>query len=243
MTSAPLALVTGSAVRVGRAIARSLGEAGFDLVLHANASRAAVSSLAAELRSLGRQATVEIADLALPREVDALAARIRALSRPLDLLVHNAALFEKVAFPEIDRDRYRRMQAVNVEAPFFLTQGLLPALLAAPAPLVVHVADIAGERPIPGFSHYAVSKAALLMLARSLAVELAPQVRVNAISPGTVAFPEGLEEATRARLRRLVPLGREGRPEDVARAVLYLVDADYVTGQVLTVDGGRSCRL
>jgi pteridine reductase len=158
----------------------------------------------------------------------------------LDVLVHNAGLFEKLAFEAIDADRYRRMQAVNVEAPFFLTQALLPALRAASG-VVIHLTDIGGERPIPGYAHYSVSKAALIMLTRALAAELAPSVRVNAVSPGTVIFPEDFDEATRAAFLARIPLGREGDGADVAKAVLFLVrDAPYVTGQVLAVDGGRS---
>jgi pteridine reductase len=136
------------------------------------------------------------------------------------------------------------MNAVNVDAPFFVTQGLLPALQAAANPCVVHVTDIAAERPIGGYAHYSVSKGGLVALTRALAAELAPHVRVNAVAPGTVVFPEDFDEATRARFLAKIPMKREGSAADVAKAVRFLVcDAPYVTGQILAVDGGRSAVL
>jgi pteridine reductase len=240
----PLALVTGAGIRVGRAVALALAHAGHDLLLHANASRGPLEEVAREVRALGRTAHLYTADLSSPEAVDALGREVAAAHPALDVLVHNAGLFEKVPFGDIGREAYRRMQAVNLEAPFFLTQALLPLLRAAPAPHVVHVGDVAGERPIPGYAHYSVSKAGLLMLTRALAVELAPHVRVNAVSPGTVAFPPDFSEAARAGVLARIPLKREGSVEDIARAVVFLTrDAPYVTGHVLNVDGGRSSGL
>lgn len=238
----PRALITGAGIRVGRAIALALGRAGFDLDLHANRSRDAAASVARELEALGRAARVHQVDLSREGGPAELAAAVGPA--PLDALVHNAGLFERVPFAEVTRAQWRTMQAVNLEAPFFLTQALLPALAAAPSPAVVAIGDIGGERPEHAYAHYAVSKAGLLMLVKALAVELAPHVRVNAVSPGTVVFPEDFDEATRARYLARIPLAREGTAEDVARAVLYLVrDAPYVTGEVLKVDGGRSAIL
>lgn len=237
----PTAFITGAGVRLGQATALALARAGYDLVLHANRSRVALDSVATEARALGRRVETVLADLSQPSAVDALARTVAASAPRLDVLVHNAGLFEAVPFERIDREQYRRMQAVNLEAPFFLTQALLPNLRAARPAAVVHVADIAGERPLPGYAHYSVSKSALLMLTRALAAELAPDVRVNAVSPGTVLFPEDFDAETRARFLARIPLGREGSAEDVARTILFLVrDAPYVTGQALAVDGGRS---
>ena len=237
----PTALVTGSGVRLGRAIALALAEAGFECLLHANLSREAVEQVAVEVRAFGRQAHVLVADLATEEGQCALARDALALAPRLDALVHNAGLFEKVDFERVERAEWRRMLTVNLEAPYFLTQALLPALRAAGMATVVHVTDIAADRPIGGYSHYSVSKAGLAMLTRALAVELAPAIRVNAVAPGTVLFPEDYDDATRARFLARIPLHREGRPEDVARAVVFLVkDAPYVTGQVIAVDGGRS---
>ncbi len=240
----PLALITGAGRRLGRVLALALGREGYDLALHAHRAREALAPLAAELRASGRQVWIYPADLEQAEAVERLAEAVRVDHAALDLLVHNAGLFEAAPFEAITRSAYRRMQAVNAEAPFFLTQRLLPLLRAAPAPQVVHLADIAGERPLPGYAHYSVSKAAVVMLTRALAVELAPKVRVNAVAPGSVAFPEDFDAATRARFLSRIPLGREGSFEDVAAAVVYLAShAPYVTGQVLAVDGGRSVGL
>ena len=239
-----VALVTGAGIRVGAAIARALGRAGYDLVLHANRSKADVDKVAAEIRSWGRHVEVRTADLSDPAAVDRFGDELRRMLPVLDVLVHNAGLYERLAFADIDRGAYARMQRVNVEAPFFLTQALLPSLRAAADPAVIHLTDIAGERPEAHYAHYCVSKAALLMLTKALAIELAPAIRVNAVSPGTVAFPEHFDAATRAAYLAQIPAGREGHPDDIARAVVFLVrDAPYVTGHVLNVDGGRSVRL
>ena len=238
------AFITGAGIRVGSAVARALGRAGYDLALHANRSGDSVEALAEEFRALGRRVTVHAADLSRPEAVDDLGARVREAHPALDVLVHNAGLYEAIPFGAITRARYQTMLGVNLDAPFFLTQALLPSLRAGTSPLVVHLTDIAGERPVSGYAHYSVSKAGLIMLTRALAVELAPHVRVNAISPGTVAFPENFDAAEREATLQRIPMGREGSVEDVARAVLFLArEAPYITGQVLAVDGGRSAQL
>ena len=238
------AFVTGAGVRIGEAVARALGAAGFDLALHVHRSLGPLEVLAREMRALGRRVTLYTADLSRADEVEALGARVRADHAALDVVVHNAGLYAPVPFEAITREHYRTMLGVNLDAPFFLTQALLPLLRAGQQPLVVHITDVGGERAVGGFAHYSVSKAALIMLTRALAVELAPHVRVNAVSPGTVAFPEGLDVAAREALLQRVPLGREGRVEDVARAVVFLArEAPYITGQVIAVDGGWSARL
>lgn len=238
------AFITGAGIRIGSAVARALGRAGYDLALHANRSVTPLEALAEELRGLGRQVSLYSADLSNPQEVDALGARVRADHPALEVLVHNAGLYERVPFESITREQYRTMLSVNLDAPFFLTQALLPSLRAAAQPLVVHLGDIGGERAVSHYAHYSVSKAALIMLTRALAVELAPHVRVNAVSPGTVAFPESFDAAAREAVLRLIPMGREGSVEDIARMVVFLArEAPYVTGQVLAVDGGRSAQL
>ncbi len=235
----PLALVTGAGVRVGRAIALALADAGFDLVLHANRSRRELDGVAAEARRRSRTATAVFADLGAAEGTSELVRAVAAVSPRLDVLVNSAGLYERVPFAALTRAQVERMMRVNVEAPLFLVQGLLPLLRAAPSPCVVNVTDVAVARPYAGYAHYMVSKAALEELTKALAVELAPEVRVNAVAPGTVAFPEDFDAPKRARILARVPAGREGTPEDVGRAVVYLVrDAPYVTGHTLTVDGG-----
>lgn len=238
------ALVTGAGKRLGLEAARALARRGFDIVAHVNGSAEGAHALREELEAIGRRTHVVQADLANAEGQSALVAATKACTETLDAIVHNAGIFERVPFAEIDRDRYHRMQAINCEAPFFVTQGLLGELRAAESACVVHVTDIAAERPLPAYAHYSVSKASLLMLTRALAVELAPAVRVNAVAPGTVMFPEDFDEATRARFLARIPLAREGSASDVAAAVAYLVcDAPFVTGQVIAVDGGRSVAL
>lgn len=240
----PSALVTGAGIRIGRATARALAEAGFDLALHAHGSTQQLESLRQELAGLGRRVECFRADLSDADDVARLAREVAEKFPALDALVHNAGIFERVAFGDITRAQYRRMMAVNLDAPFFLTQGLLPQLRAARAPCVVHVTDIGGERALSHYAHYGVSKAGLLMLTKQLAVELAPHVRVNGVSPGTVAFPPDFTPEQQASVLRRVPMAREGTVEDIARAVVFLVTAaPYVTGQVIAVDGGRSAAL
>lgn len=240
----PTAVVTGAGIRIGKAIALALAEVGYDLALHVHRSTEGAEEVAGKARALGRSATVYRADLGAPRELEALAATLREAHPAIDVLVNNAGIFERVAFEEISREQYHRMMGINLEAPFFLTQALLPALRATPRPLVVNLTDIGAERAESHYAHYSASKAGLIMLTRALAVELAPQVRVNAISPGTVVFPEDFDEAARQATLARIPLGRVGSAEDVARVVVFLArEAPYVSGQVIAVDGARSAQL
>lgn len=179
-----------------------------------------------------------MSDLSTESGVEALAAAAHSRGT-LDVLVNNAGIYESTPFVRTTRAELARTLAVNLEAPFFLTQALLPLLLAAPAPCVVNVTDVAVRRPYPRYAPYLVSKAGLTMLTKALALELAPRVRVNAVAPGTVAFPEDFDPEKRARILARVPLGREGSPDDIGRAVVFLVrDAPYSTGHVLDVGGG-----
>jgi pteridine reductase len=157
----------------------------------------------------------------------------------LDVVVHNAAIFEQVPFEQITRAQYERMQKINLEAPFFLTQGLLPALKKARAPVIVHIVDNAAERPMNKYAHYMLSKAGIAMLTKALAVELGPHVRVCGVAPGAVAFPESWSDEQKQQILKRVPLQRAGSPEDIARAVRFLVENDYLSGLIVPVDGGR----
>lgn len=238
------ALVTGAGVRLGREIALTLAGAGFDLVLHYNRSQDSAEQLALQIRALGREASLIQADLGATSGCEALVSAVKARWGGVDVLVNNAAIWERRALGQIDAAAWDRMQAINSRAPFLLTVGLLDGLQNSALPgggAVVNITDIGGERPPPGFTHYVVSKAALIMLTRAMAIELAPRVRVNAVSPGPVMLPEGTSPADREAILATVPMGREGSAADIARAVRYLVlDAPYVTGHVLAVDGGRS---
>ncbi|HYO70133.1 MAG TPA: SDR family oxidoreductase [Archangium sp.] len=240
----PTAVVTGAGIRLGKAIALALAEVGYDLALHVHRSTEGAEEVATRARALGRTATVHRANLGDPKELESLAASLRQAHPAIDVLVNNAGIFERVAFEDITREQYHRMMGINLEAPFFLTQALLPALRAAPQPLVVNLTDIGAERVVSHYAHYTPSKAGLIALTRALAVELAPRVRVNAISPGTVIFPEDFDEAARQDMLARIPFGREGSAEDVARVVVFLArEAPYISGQVIAVDGARSAQL
>ena len=238
--SAPRALVTGAGIRVGRAISLALAESGFDLVLHYRSSALPAQTLADEIRALGRQAAVVQADLATTAGCQHLIEH----TGPIDVLVNNAAMYTAVPFEALTADQWDHMQAVNCRTPALLTQGLLPHLRASRCNgggLVVNIGDIGGERPAPGYAHYSVSKAGVLMLTRALAVELAPEVRVNSVSPGTVLAPEDLSEEILDGIRKTIPAGRFGSAEDIARTVVFLAtQAPYITGQDIAVCGGRS---
>ena len=239
--SRPAALVTGAARRIGAAIARCLHAAGYDLVLHCHASVSEAHALAVELEST-RPGSVRVhaADLADVAALPALVAACTDAYGRLDALVNNASGFFATPLAEATPAQWDALFAANARAPFFLAQAAAPHLRAAQG-AIVNLVDIHGERPLRGHAAYGASKAALAFLTRALALELAPEVRVNAIAPGAILWPEdGKDEAAKAALLARTPLGRTGTPEEIAGAALWLLrDAGYTTGQVLRLDGGR----
>lgn len=238
------ALVTGGAVRLGRAIANALGDAGWDVAFSYRSSADAARTLVADLDAAGVRGLSLQADLATVEGVHAVADGVTRAWGGVDLVVHNAAAWERVPFDHLDASRWDAMLALNLRAPALLTRALLPGLRASTLDgggLVVNVGDIAADRPVPGYAHYCASKAGLHLLTRALAVELAPEVRVNAIAPGTVIVPETLDHESLEAIRATIPAGAFGTGADVAAVVLFLATAaPYVTGQVWAVDGGRS---
>ena len=242
----PVALVTGSARRIGAAIARALHAAGYDLALHCRSSRAELEVLAGELEARRPGSTLVLqADLAEFDRLPELVAHAVGRFGRLDALVNNASSFQPTPLGAATPAQWDALFASNARAPFFLAQAAAPHL-AATRGAIVNLADIYGERPLRGHALYCMAKAALLMATQSLALELAPAVRVNAVAPGAILWPEaGPEgeakgEAAKAALVARTPLARIGTPEEVAAAVLWLLrDAGYVTGQVLRLDGGR----
>lgn len=233
-----VALVTGAGVRVGRAIATALADAGCAVVVHHHRSARPAAALVRSLVDRGGAACSVQADLGVRGEPERVVREALAWRGRLDLLVNSAAAFERRAFVDIDDDALERMLAVNLLAPFRLTRAAVPALTRRRG-LVVNILDVAAFHAWRGYAHYGAAKAGLAMLTRILAVELAPRVRVCGIAPGTVAFPPDYDPEARRRVVANIPLGRVGRPEDVAQAVLYLANAPYVTGSVIAVDGGR----
>jgi pteridine reductase len=236
-----VALVTGSGRRVGRAIATALASRGCHLVLHYRTAAAEARALAAEAARLGVKAVPAGADLADPAAAAPLVRAAEEAFGRLDILVNNAAIFPRTPLGEVTAEAWDAILAVNLRAPFLLAQAAAPLMLRGGGGRIVNLADISAERPFPGYIPYCVSKAGLIALTRGLARALAPDVLVNAIAPGTVLWPEDYPVEARERELRRTPLQRTGTPEDVARAVLFLLEgADFVTGQVLALDGGRS---
>ncbi|MEG3193191.1 pteridine reductase [Lysobacter sp. D1-1-M9] len=241
MPPAPVALVTGSARRLGAAISRALHTAGFDLALHYRNSREEVESLAAELERARAGSTLilqaELADI--ERVPELVASTARHFGR-LDALVNNASGFSPSPIGQATPAQWDALFASNARAPFFLAQAAASHLRESGG-AIVNLTDIYGERPLHEHTIYCMAKAALLMATRSLALELGPRVRVNAVSPGAVLWPENsTDTAAHDALLARTPLARTGTPEEVAEAVRWLLqDASYSTGQVLYLDGGR----
>ncbi|HET9986760.1 MAG TPA: SDR family oxidoreductase [Longimicrobiales bacterium] len=234
-----MALVTGGARRVGRALSLALAEAGADLVVGYHRSASDADTLVEEVRALGRRAVAVQGDVASKTDVDALVRACEAAFGRLDILVNNAAGFESAPFLEITEEEWDRVMAVNLKGPFLLSQAATPLLRAHGDGIIVNIADLAGLQAWPGYAHHGASKAGLIHLTRVAARALAPEIRVAAIAPGTVLPPETFTEEQVYKLREAIPLKRIGSPDDVAEALLYLVRSDFVTGIVIPVDGGR----
>ncbi len=240
-------LVTGAGRRIGATIARVLHAAGGRVVLHCHRSRREAEALAAELNAARPASAAVVAANLL--DAQALAGLVEAAAGAfgrLDALVNNASSFHPTPLEELSGDDWEDLVGTNLRAPLFLAKAAAPRLRAARG-AIVNIVDIHAERPLGGFVVYSVAKAGLAGLTRALAVELAPEVRVNGVSPGAILWPEEGEHFSAAEQGRIVahtPLARTGTPEDVAGAVKYLLfDAPFVTGQILAVDGGRSIRL
>lgn len=231
-------LVTGAGKRVGAAIALAFGKAGARVALHYNASAAGAEAVAREIRASGGQADLFQADLFSREQARALAADVLAALGGLDVLVASAANFDRVAVDEIADADWDRAIALNVTSPFVLAHSLTPALRDAQG-AIVFITCTSATKPYAHYLPYVVSKGAVKQLMRTLALELAPAVRVNAVAPGTVVPPEGLSSTELAALADRVPLKRLGSAEDVARAVLFAATAKSLTGTELVVDGGR----
>ena len=235
----PVALVTGAGRRVGARIARELHAAGMSVAVHCHRSREDAERLreAFEAARPG-SATVVAADLLEAGAAEAVVAAAEERWGRLDVLVNNASSFYPTPIGEVTEAEWRDLVGSNLAAPFFLAQAAAPLLRAARG-CIVNIADVYGHRPLAGHPVYSAAKAGLVMLTRSLALELGPEVRVNSISPGAVLWPEN-EDPERRRIIDTIALKRSGDPGDIARAALFLVrDAPYVTGQDLAVDGGR----
>lgn len=240
--SRPVALITGSAKRVGAAIARSLHADGYDVALHYRRSGTEMQALVAELETARAGSTLALqADLCeFDRLAEIVAATVGRFGR-LDALVNNASAYYATPLGTVTPQQWDELFASNARAPFFLAQAAAPHLKAAGG-AIVNLADIYAQRPLAGHSVYCMAKAALAMMTQALARELGPEIRVNAIAPGNVLWSENpLKAETLDIVRERTALQRQGSPEDIVSAVRWLLTGNrYITGQIVAIDGGRS---
>ena len=237
-----VALITGGAHRLGASMARLLHAQGMKLVIHYLHSEDAAHALQKALH-VSRPESVMLVrgDLNHSEKLlkNLVFETVESFGR-LDVLINNAARFYPTPVGETTEAQWNDMIGTNLKAPFFLSQAVLPHLKKANG-CIVNIADIYGDRPLAKHTLYSVAKSGLIMLTKSLAREFGPEVRVNAIAPGAILWPEtGLDEMSKQRIISRAPLKRSGTPEDIARTALFLIrDAEFITGQVLVVDGGR----
>lgn len=234
------ALVTGAAVRVGRAIAFALADAGADVAVHYRSAKAQADGVVEAVRSMGRRSVAVGADLEDPEECRrTVREAIRDLGS-LDLLIHSAANFHRASLAETDERLWDSAMNLNARAGYLLAREAAATLRECRGRVVL-ISDFLARDPARHYLAHAVSKAAVEGLVRALAVELAPEVSVNGVAPGTVLVPEGTSQEDAEKLARRVPLRRNGDPDDVARTVLFLCAGPaFITGQVIAVDGGKS---
>lgn len=231
--------MTGAGKRVGAAIARLLGAQGMRVGVHYHASREGADETCAAIRAAGGEAVPLEADLMQRGEAHRLVDEAVEKLGGLDLLVASAANFDRIPFDDVDLAAWDRAMRLNLEVPFAMTHRARTALREARGS-VVFITCSSTTTPYRNYLPYVVSKGGLRQMMRALALELAPDVRVNAVAPGTVLPPEDMDAKVVSRLTRRIPLGRVGAAEDVADAVLYLARAPFVTGQEIVVDGGRT---
>lgn len=242
MSTAPRALITGAARRIGACIARRLHQQGYDLILHYRQSSTDAEQLRDELNRQRADSCICLqADLNDMHAVEQLAQAVRQQG-PLSLLVNNASTFYPTPLQQAAQSDWDQLINSNLRGPFFLSSALAP-LLEASEGSIVNLVDVHAEKGLGGYPIYSIAKAGVKMMTLSLARELAPAVRVNGVSPGAILWPEAdaeMDDAARQAILDKVPLQRTGRPEDIAEAVAFLASAGYITGQILAVDGGRS---
>lgn len=237
-----VALVTGAGHRLGRAIALALADRGMRVAVHCHRSREAAEATVQEIQGRGGEAMVFQADLGDTAAAAGLPGLVAARFGALDVLVNSAGVMIRATVEETTTALWDQVLDLNLRAPFLVSQAALPWLRPAKG-RIVNLADVGGMEPWPGYAAHSVSKAGMVMLTRVLARALAPEITVNAIAPGAVLPPDDWDDTARAHLVRTTPLQRLGDPSDVTAALLYLLErGDYVTGEVLVVDGGRLLR-
>jgi len=244
VTAAPVALITGGAQRIGAEICRQLHSRGYRIIIHYRHSSAAAEQLRDTLNDLrANSATAIAADMTSLAEVQVLADTALAVWQRVDVLVNYASGFYPTPMGEATEVDWDALMGGNLKGPFFLSQALAPALRDS-AGCIINLVDIYAKNPLPSHSIYCMAKAGVMMMTQSLALELAPNIRVNGISPGNILWPEHASaywEQEKQALTERVPLKREGEAGDIAKTAVFLAaDAPYITGQIIAVDGGRS---
>lgn len=241
-----VALVTGAARRIGAEIAKTLHEAGFNIVLHYHQSEQEAVVLAEQLNSLRQDSAqllqANIGDIA--RVSDFIAKACDCWGQ-LDLLVNNASSFYPTSFGQVTETQWDELHASNVKGAFFIAQAAYPHLQKTKGN-IINIIDIHAKKPMREYSAYCIAKAGLLMVTLSLAKEMAPNVRVNGVSPGSIIWPEGentLSTTVKQHILERIPLARHGQANDIAKTVLFLAKSDFITGEIISVDGGRSLHL
>ena len=239
--SAPVALITGAAKRIGAQIAKKLHAEGYNVIIHYSHSMHEAHALVDQLNmTRPNSATSLSADLCNLSMIDSLAEQALASWGHVDVLVNNASSFYPTPIGGITDSDWSSLVGSNVKGPLFLTQALAPALKARSGS-IVNMVDMHIDRPLPSHSVYLIAKNGLASLTRSLATELAPNIRVNGIGPGAILWPErDMDEEEKQKLIDTIPLGTLGSPEDIADTVWFFINVPYITGQILYVDGGRS---
>lgn len=238
-----VALITGAARRIGAEIARTLHAAGMNIIIHYNASEEEALECCRQLNKVRDKSVIVLrGDLLLPESEVALVEQAVSTWGRLDVLVNNASRYYRTLIGKVTEYSWDDLMNCNLKAPFFLSQAAAPHL-AAVSGNIINITDIRADRPFHEYSVYSISKSGLSMMTKSLAKELAPLVRVNAIAPGPILWPEGenaLSDEEKQKIIQSTLLLRPGSPEDIAKAALFLArDANYITGQTLYVDGGR----
>lgn len=235
------ALITGAAKRIGAAIARQLHQAGMNIIIHHNTSEKEAQELVAKLNSVRPDsATTVQADLEHQASYSSLIEDALKFKGNLDVLINNASAFYPTPINNINNHQWNELININLKAPMFLSQ-LATESLSKNNGCIINIADIHGNKPLEDHTIYSISKAGLIMLTEALAKELAPTIRVNAISPGAITWPDQMENKTKEEILSHTALKKTGSMDDISKAVLFLIqDADYITGQVINIDGGRT---
>lgn len=234
------ALVTGGAKRVGQAIALALAQNGANILLHFNTSKNEALETASKIKAFGVTCGLFQADLSKSGDIKRLTKEIYGKHSSVDILVNSASLFYKTPFEKVKESDWDTLMGTNLKGPFLLSQAIGTKMFEGEGGKIINIADWSGNRPYRDYSPYCVSKGGLLTLTKTLARDLAPKVYSNAIAPGPVLFPPDFSEEEKQKVIQKTLLRRVGSPQDIASAVLFLLDNDFVNGTVLVVDGGRS---